>query len=111
MAAGHLDADFPWPPAQLSGTLFVIPFGVRDDRRDGSARGAQAMSFETTDDEILKDFAAFYQTYLEPVQGALRSWLRVPQQDVDDLAQAFFTKVLETLWKLRKRWSGWSRAR
>ena len=53
------------------------------------------MSFETTDDEILKDFAVFYQTYLEPVQGALRSWLRVPQQDVDDLAQAFFTKVLE----------------
>jgi RNA polymerase sigma factor (sigma-70 family) len=53
------------------------------------------MLFDATNAENLKDFGSFYETYLEPVQCALRSWLRVPQQDVDDLAQSFFMKVFE----------------
>jgi DNA-directed RNA polymerase specialized sigma24 family protein len=53
------------------------------------------MLFDVTNADNLKDFSSFYETYLEPVQCALRSWLRVPQQDVDDLAQSFFLKVFE----------------
>jgi DNA-directed RNA polymerase specialized sigma24 family protein len=51
--------------------------------------------FASTIVENIKDFQSFYVAYHEPVRSILRTTLGVRQDDLDDLSQSFFLKVLE----------------
>jgi RNA polymerase sigma-70 factor (ECF subfamily) len=51
--------------------------------------------FASTIVENLRDFQSFYVAYHEPVRSVLRMTLGVRHDDLDDLSQSFFLKVLE----------------